>query len=207
MINLNVKDFIEYLSADTSLTTSIRTSCILGALGASLGLMFTKLTLGRQEYLTYEPFFVEKNKKLEELHIKLTNKIFERIFDYSEVLSGLKLSKKKEDISTVRKSLQKTFKNKIGKHEEIFMLCYEVVEIISEIGTKGNKHALGDLVVGGMIASTGVKIASISIRRLLANIEDRDYVTKLQSKTQQLSVVVEEKVTEQIEEVLKISTR
>lgn len=193
---------------DTSLTTNIRTSCILGALGASLGLMFTKLTIGRQEYLTYEPFFVEKNKKLEKLHIKLTNKIFEEMFVYSEVLSDLKLlNRKKGDIGTVTKLLQKNFRDKISKREEILMLCYEVVDIISEIGTKGNKHALGDLVVGGMIALTGVKIASISIRNLLVHIKDRDYITKLQSKIQQLSVVGEEKVNKQIEEVLKISTR
>ena len=57
--------------------------------------------------------------------------------------------------------------------------CYEVFNILCNLGVQGNKNAVSDLAVGALNAATGIKSAALNVEINLPSIKDELFKTNM----------------------------
>jgi len=204
LINKVITDFLDELASDAPAPGGGSAACIAGAMGAALGSMVARLTIGKEDYKDVEKFFKKKLKKTEELRIKLTELTDKDANAFSGVIKAFRMPKDTEEEKASRSAtILAEYKVAAEVPLDTCIACKEVIDLHIEMGTKGNKQALSDIAVGALCALTGLKSAMHNVEINLGWIKNKDaeYAEKMYAQLEELVEGVEEKVNRLDEEI------
>lgn len=204
LIDKVVTKFLDELASDAPAPGGGAAACIAGAMGAALGSMVARLTIGKQGYEDVEKFFKKKLKKTEELRIKLTELTDKDANAFSGVIKAFGMPKETEEEKVARSAtILAEYKIAAEVPLDTCIACKEVIDLHIEMGTKGNKQALSDIAVGALCALTGLKSAMHNVEINLGWIKNKDaeYAEKMYAQLEDLVKGVEEKVHKLEEEI------
>lgn len=180
---MTVKDFIKELASDSPAPGGGSVACVNGALGAALGAMVSRLTIGKEKYKEVEDLFNKSLKKLDDLHSILTDLIDEDANAFNGVMAAFKMPKNTDDEKKIRsEKIQEEYKKAAEVPMKTVRSCYEVLSILLELGVKGNKNAVSDLAVGALNAAIGIKSAALNVEINLPSIKDDAFKEKMRNE-------------------------
>lgn len=204
LINLKMTSFLNELASDSPAPGGGSAACLTAAMGAALGSMVSNLTIGKEKYKDVEDFFKEKVQKTEKLRKKLTNLVYKDANAFSGVIQAFKMPKETEEQKAARSAkIQEEYKHAADVPMETCRTCREVIDLLEEMGTKGNAHALSDVAVGALCALTGLKSAALNVKINIPAIKDEAYVEETKKELNELLEGAEEKVNKLVEEIEK----
>ncbi|MCE7748919.1 MAG: cyclodeaminase/cyclohydrolase family protein [Candidatus Heimdallarchaeota archaeon] len=204
LIDKVVTKFLDELASDAPAPGGGAAACIAGAMGAALGSMVARLTIGKDDYKDVEEFFKEKLNRTEELRIKLTELTDKDANAFSGVIKAFGMPKDTEEEKAARSAtILAEYKTAAEVPLDTCIACKEVIDLHIEMGTKGNKQALSDIAVGALCALTGLKSAMHNVEINLGWIKNKDaeYAEKMYAQLEDLVEGVEEKVHKLDEEI------
>lgn len=204
LIDKVITDFLDELASNSPAPGGGSAACIAGAMGAALGSMVARLTIGKKGYEDVEDFFKAKLEQTEALRIKLTNLTDKDANAFSGVIKAFGLPKETEEEKATRSAtILAEYKVAAEVPLETVKDCRKVIELHLEMGTKGNSQALSDIGVGALCALTGLKSAMHNVEINLGWIKNKDaeYADKMYAELKGLIEGVEEKVSKLDEEI------
>ncbi len=177
---MTVEGFIQELASDSAAPGGGSAACLAGALGAGLGAMVSRLTIGKKGYEAVESFFQEKIVELDVLHKELTELIDTDANAFNGVMAAFKLPKTTDEEKSARSAkIQEEYKVAALVPMTTVRTCKKVLDILLEIGTKGNKNALSDVAVGALNALSGLKGAALNVEINLPSIKDESFKSEM----------------------------
>ncbi|MCG3227229.1 MAG: cyclodeaminase/cyclohydrolase family protein [Candidatus Heimdallarchaeota archaeon] len=203
LIGMKITDFLNELASSAPAPGGGAAAAIAGAMGAALGSMVARLTIGKEGYEDVEDLFKEKLRRTEELRKELTGLVDKDANAFSGVIAAFGLPKDTEEQVAARsEKILAEYKVAAEIPLETVKACKEVIDILNELGTKGNVQALSDIGVGALCALTGLKSAAHNVEINLAWIKkkDADYAEKMYKELEEL-IEVEEIVAKLDDEV------
>ncbi|MHA1222481.1 MAG: cyclodeaminase/cyclohydrolase family protein [Candidatus Heimdallarchaeaceae archaeon] len=204
LIDMEITEFLDELASSSPAPGGGAAAAIAGAMGAALGSMVSRLTIGKEGYEAVEDFFKEKLEKMEELRKTLTELVDKDANAFSGVIAAFRLPKETEEQKAIRSAkILSEYKVAAEIPMETCKACREVINHLLEMGTKGNKNALSDIAVGALCALTGLKSAAHNVEINLGYIskKDEEYGKKLESELEELLTDVDAKVNKLDKEV------
>ncbi|UYP46595.1 hypothetical protein NEF87_002880 [Candidatus Lokiarchaeum ossiferum] len=200
--DLTVEGFIQELASDSAAPGGGSAACLAGALGAGLGAMVSRLTIGKKGYEALEPFFKEKIVELDELHKELTDLIDKDANAFNGVMAAFKLPKNTDEEKAARSAkIQEEYKVAALVPMTTVRACKKVLDILLEIGTKGNKNALSDVAVGALNALTGLKGAALNVEINLPSIKDEAFKSEMTRELAEIMSNLDYKISNLVIEI------
>ncbi len=185
--DMTVEGFIQELASDSAAPGGGSAACLAGALGASLGAMVSRLTIGKKGYEAVESFFQEKIVELDVLHKELTELIDTDANAFNGVMAAFKLPKTTDEEKSARSAkIQEEYKVAALVPMTTVRTCKKVLDILLEIGTKGNKNALSDVAVGALNALSGLKGAALNVEINLPSIKDESFKSEMVKELEEI---------------------
>lgn len=197
LIDMQITEFLDKLASDSPAPGGGAAAAISGAMGAALVSMVARLTIGKEGYEEVEEFFKEKLEKAEVFRKKLTELIDKDANAFSGVIAAFRLPKDTEEQKTARSAkILSEYKVAAEIPFETCKICRSVIDLLIEMGTKGNKNALSDIGVGALCALSGLKSALHNVEINLGYIggKDPEYAENMSSQLEGLIADIEAKV-------------
>jgi formiminotetrahydrofolate cyclodeaminase len=189
LIDMKITKFLDELASSKPAPGGGAAAAIAGAMGAALGSMVAQLTIGKEGYEDVQELFYEKLQRTEELRKELTELVDKDANAFSGVIAAFGMPKDTEEQKAAR-SVKILAEYKVAAEIplETVKACREVINILNELGTKGNKQALSDIGVGALCALTGLKSAVHNVEINLAWIKNKDaeYAEKMYRELEEL---------------------
>ena len=203
LIDMKITEFLDELASDAPAPGGGAAAAIAGAMGAALGSMVARLTIGKEEYADVEGLFKAKLEETEILRAKLTELVDLDANAFDGVIAAFRLPKDTEEEKAARSAkILEEYKNAAEVPMDTVQACKKVIDLLIEMGTKGNKNAVSDIGVGALCALTGLKSAIHNVEINLAYIKNKDaeYAEKMYKELEELENI-DEKVFELDKEV------
>lgn len=169
----SVQGFIARLASGSPTPGGGSAACLSGAMGAALGAMTCRLTIGRKGYEEVQGMMRGKAAELDELRERLVGLIDADARAYEQVMEAFKLPKGTEGERQAR--LQRVQDAYLGAAQLPLLTsetCRSVIGVLAEIADKVNRNARTDLLVGLNSALAGLQGAAANVRVNLAAIKD-----------------------------------
>lgn len=193
--SLAVEQFLDRVASAEPTPGGGSASCLLGAIGAGLGAMACRLTIGKKGYEEAQPLMSEELEQFEVLRKELTKLIDEDAISYQRVMEAFKLSKTTEGEKAIRaEAIQDATKSAAEVPLRTATLCNEVMERLIIVGPRCNKNVASDVAVGLESAYAGLSGARLNVEINLASIKDEEYRAKVQARLDAVSSGSRERV-------------
>ncbi|MDD1747869.1 MAG: glutamate formimidoyltransferase [Methanomassiliicoccales archaeon] len=193
--SLSVEQFLDKVASAEPTPGGGSTSCLSSALGASLGAMVCRLTIGKKGYEEAQPLMLEKLERFEGLRKVLVRLIDEDAASYQKVMGAFRLPKGSEEEKLVRsRAIQDATKAAAEVPMRTAALSKEVIEHLLAVAPKCNKNAASDAAVGLESTLTGLLGACLNVEINLASIKDEEFKAQARSKLDSLLAGTKERV-------------
>lgn len=175
MTNLTIPQFLEATASDAPVPGGGSVSALCGSLGAALGTMVCRLTLGRKKYAEHQDTIMEildiVPSHIEELRLAIAADSEA----YNKVMNAFKLPKETDEEKAARRAA-------IGaaslEAANVPMAVAEssllVMNTIKPLAEKGNQNAITDVGVAMMCLRTAVLGACLNVRINLGATGDQE---------------------------------
>jgi len=171
----SVEGFLRSLASGSPTPGGGSAACVSGAMGAALGAMACRLTMGKKGYEDAWSLMEAKVLVFDELREKLTSVIDADARAYELVMEAFKLPKGTEGEKAARsKQVQEAY---VGASQVPMLtaeLCRATIDSLLEVAERCNKSVRTDVLVGLHSALTGLQGASANVLVNLAAIKDED---------------------------------
>lgn len=145
-------------------------AALAGTLAAALVAMVARLTIGKKAYAAVEPRAREILAEAERLRVELRRLVDEDAAAYAGVSRAYKIPK---DDPTRSGAVDDALLVAAQTPAEVVQRAQRVHQLATEIGTIGNKNAISDARVAGLLASTAMDGALENIKVNVAAMSDR----------------------------------
>ncbi len=159
-------------------------SAYMGALGASLLCMVSKITLGKKDGAQRERL-EQAVKKGEELRRRLLDLVVEDSKAFDSVMQAHRLSK--NQVETREKSIQEATARAAEVPLTTLDSSVQVLLLARDVAELGSPGALSDVVTATAAAKAAVEGAASNVLINLENLHDEKYVEKLSKRVSQLN--------------------
>lgn len=162
--NISFTSYIEQLSSNSPTPGGGNISAICGLLASSLGEMVCNLTIGKKKYVEVEN---EINLLKEKLLIQ--KDLFEKLADednlaFDKVMEAFKLPKNTDEEKLIRNNqIEIATLKAMSVPFDVMKNCFELLEPLKIIATKGNKNSVSDAGVAVLLAQSGAKGAYLNV--------------------------------------------
>jgi glutamate formiminotransferase/formiminotetrahydrofolate cyclodeaminase len=192
---IKVREFIEELASDAPAPGGGSVACVNGAMAAGLGAKVSRLTIGKKKYAEVEELFQKNLPELDKLHEELTNLIDEDANAFNGVMAAFKLPKGTEEEKIARANkIQEEYKVAASVPMKTVRACKKVLDILLELGTKGNTSTASDMAVAALNALIGLRSAAMNVEINLPSIKDEKFRNNAKSELTELMAGLEEAV-------------
>jgi len=200
--SLELEIFLDRLASAEPTPGGGSASCLMGAMGAALGAMVCRLTIGKKGYEEVQALMMDEVGRFERLRRELTALIDDDADSYRGVMEAFKLPKSTEDERSVRsKAIQDATKLAAETPIRTAALCREVIDHLALVGPRCNKNAASDAAVGLDSALTGLHGAALNVEINLSSIKDERYRADAIARLDVLLEGAREKVEASIAEI------
>lgn len=185
LITLTVEDFCVTTASEAPTPGGGSISALLGALGAALSEMVSRLSLDASEQKSEE--IKQITTKAARLRIELLNLIEEDSRSFDAVMAAFHLPKQTENQKAFRKAkIQEGLKQATLSPFQIACKASEVFPLADILVRKGNPNALSDVMIAAMCAETAIFGAGMNVRINLSSIKDPDFVNEYLNRMDEL---------------------
>jgi glutamate formiminotransferase/formiminotetrahydrofolate cyclodeaminase len=200
--SLALEGFLDRLASAEPTPGGGSASCLMGAMGAALGAMVCRLTIGKKGYEGVQALMQEELERFEMLRKALTSLIDEDADSYHGVMEAFKLPKSTEEERSARsQAIQEATKLAAEAPIRTAALCKEVIDRLAQVGPRCNKNAASDAAVGLDSALSGLLGAALNVEINLSSIKDERYRADARARLDKLLEGTREKVEASIAEI------
>ncbi len=183
MTDLTILSFLDATASDAPVPGGGSVSALCGALGASLGTMVCRLTLGRKKYAEHEP-------EIQELIGRITPKIdiLNRAIAldsqaYNGVMTAFKLPKDTDEQKAARRAAISDASIEAARVPmNVAEVALQLMPELEKLVQIGNQNAITDVGVASMCVRTAVLGACLNVRINLGSISDAQVVADFKSR-------------------------
>lgn len=181
--DLTIKEFLEKTYGKDPVPGGGSVSALCGALAASLAEMVTALTIGRKKYADVEEEMLRYAPQMEMARRNFLDFIDRDAEAYQIVFDAYKLPKDTEEQQKTRHDqIQKATLHAALVPLQVAETAVNIMDVICQIGAKGNKNAVTDACVAMMCARTAALGAILNVRINLSGLDDREKAEELEHK-------------------------
>jgi glutamate formiminotransferase/formiminotetrahydrofolate cyclodeaminase len=178
-----IEEFLFELGQPTPTPGGGSCAALAGAIGSSLLLMVTNLTLAKPESEEITKEFTALKEILNKTQKRFYEMIAEDAEAFNSVMKAYKLPKTTDAEKTKRtETIQKSLKYACTVPEKVFDLAFETVNLCAPIAEKGNKNAISDVGVAISHLKTTLEGTRLNILINLKSIKDQNYANEQKSK-------------------------
>lgn len=148
-----------------------------GALATALISMVANLTVGKKDYKDVEDNIQDILVETEMHRLDLLKLVDKDAEVFSELMASFQLPKTTEKEKAKRtETIQAALKAAAAVPLEIARKCEVVIKLSSEIVGIGNKNAITDATISGILARAALRSALFNVKINLISIKDREFV-------------------------------
>ncbi len=162
--DISFTGYIEQLSSNSPTPGGGNVSATCGILASSLGEMVCNLTIGKKKYLEVEAEIT----KLKEI-LSSKKDIFEKLAEednlaFDKVMEAFKLPKATDEEKEFRiNQIEIATLKAMAVPLSVMRNCYDLLEPLKIISSKGNKNSVSDTGVAVLLAQSGAKGAYLNV--------------------------------------------
>jgi glutamate formiminotransferase/formiminotetrahydrofolate cyclodeaminase len=201
---MKLNTFLKELASDSAAPGGGSVAALNGALGAALGAMVCRLTLGKKEYEAVQDLMEKSLTLFDTLYTDLTQMIDKDANAFNGVMAAFKMPKSTdEEISARSNKIQEEYIIAAQVPLDTAKTCRLVIDQLLQIGSKGNQNTLSDIAVGLQNAYSGLLGAIMNVEINLPAIKDQKFVQSTKEELINLLEPIKENVYAQITEIRK----
>jgi glutamate formiminotransferase / formiminotetrahydrofolate cyclodeaminase len=205
LTQLKLNAFVNELASDSPAPGGGSVAALDGALGAALGAMVCRLTIGKKEYESVQELMEKSLILFDKLSNDLVQAIEKDANAFNGVMAAFKMPKSTdEEIKARSTKIQNEYKIAAQVPLGTAKICRLVVDQLLKIGTKGNKNTLSDIAVGLQNAYSGLLSAIMNVEINLPSIKDKEFVKSTKEEIKALHEPIKASVDAEITEIRKL---
>ena len=190
LVKLSVEEFSQILGSNSPAPGGGSVAALSGALGADLVSMVCNLSLGKNEFESFQVELTEALQESQTLSKNLVKRIDLDTDAFNAVMAAFKMAKETEqDRASRAEAIQNGFKEAVQSPLGIAQECLKVLQLASALLGKSNSNALSDLGVASLQACAGLEGAIMNVKINIPSIKDEDFVAETSTE---ISTLLEE---------------
>jgi formiminotetrahydrofolate cyclodeaminase len=183
LIEETLQGFLDEVASDSPAPGGGSVSALSGAMGAALGAMVCRLTIGKKGYEAVKDQMSKYMGDLDDQKKALTLLIDMDTDAFNKLMNAFKLAKSTDDEKAVRsRAIQEATKEAIKVPLETCRKCLKVAELCDPIAQKGNTNSITDVGCAALMARAGLEGAAMNVRINLGSLKDEEFKSKVQSE-------------------------
>lgn len=183
LVDLSLCSYLDVLASRAATPGGGTAAAVTGAQGAALVSMVCNLTVGRKKYADVEEEMKAILERSEALRAQLTGLIDRDAAAFDQVSAAYALPKGTDEERAARSAaIQEALKVAEQVPMETVAACLEVLRLAIPVAEKGNRNAVSDAAVAGILAHAGLLAAADNVRINLHSIKDESFVRAEQAR-------------------------
>ncbi|MFO8054228.1 MAG: glutamate formimidoyltransferase [Bacteroidales bacterium] len=201
LVDMKVNAFADETASESPAPGGGSVSAYLGALGVSLGTMVANLSSHKRGWDNRWEEFSVVAEKGQELKDKLLFLVDEDTNAFNKIMDAFRMPKKTDQEKEARqKAINDATKYAIEIPYQVMETCYESMEVMKEMASKGMESSISDAGVGAISARAGVRGAYLNVKINTKDFQDKAFVDDILKNAE--SIMEKSKNAE--EEILKL---
>lgn len=197
LVSKSVRDFVEEVASSASAPGGGSVSALAGSLGAALGCMVARLTIGKPGYESAAGEIQDALLKLEALKRDMLAMVEEDTQAFNKVSAAYQLPKETGPQKLERsKAIQDALKGATQVPLKLTRKCGSALELLRALGAKGNPSACSDAGVGALLIYAGLQGASLNVEINLGGLKDQEFTARVRKELQGNTAFGEERLKE-----------
>jgi methenyltetrahydrofolate cyclohydrolase len=200
MADLTSKTLLEFadeVAAGSSAPGGGSVAALAGSLGAALGSMVARLTIGKPGYEAAQGEINDALNKLENLRRDMMTLVDEDTAAFNRVTAAYAMVKDTGPAKIERsKAIQEAFKGATAVPLKLSRKCGNALDLVRVLAAKGNPSAASDAGVGGLLLYAGMKGAAMNVDINLGGLKDQDFAQKTRKELEGNMAFADEKLKE-----------
>lgn len=190
LVKLSVEEFSQILGSNSPAPGGGSVAALSGALGADLVSMVCNLSIGKNEFESFQVELTEALQESQTLSKNLVKRIDLDTEAFNAVMAAFKMAKETEqDKASRAEAIQNGFKEATQSPLGIARECLKVLQLARGLLGKSNSNALSDLGVASLQACAGLEGAIMNVKINIPSIKDEDFVAETSTE---ISTLLEE---------------
>ena len=182
-----VRDFLAEVASGQAAPGGGAAAAHTASLGAALGEMIARLTVGRARYADVEQEIADVLAELTPLRVSLERAAVEDAASFRRVIEALRLPQGSEDERRVRANeIEAALKGAATVPLEVANGAVQVLALLETLSEIGNPNALSDAATGAQLSLAAVASARYNVLVNTAEIEDEEFVSEHRSRANDL---------------------
>jgi formiminotetrahydrofolate cyclodeaminase len=193
----NVREFVDEVASSSPAPGGGSVAALAGSLGASLGCMVAKLTIGKPGYEAAAGEINDALQKLENLRKDMLNIVEEDTSAYNRVSAAYQMPKESGPAKLERsKAIQEALKGATQVPLKLTRKCASALDLIKALAAKGNPSAASDAGVGALMVYSGLMGAALNVEINLGGMKDQEFSARAKKELDTNTAFAEEKLRE-----------
>ncbi len=188
LANIPVASFIQNVASRSPAPGGGSVAAMAGSLGASLGAMVCRLTIGKKKYKEVEEEMRLLEKQLLPLRDKLREAIDEDTFAFDDVMAAFDLPKETPEEQRVRnQAIEQANQHAAQVPFTVMEYVFEAAGYLVPVAQKGNSNSISDVGVAGLCLHTAFEGAKLNVLINIKDIEPSPWKCSMEEKVADLS--------------------
>jgi len=190
-----VREFADEVASGSPAPGGGSVAALAGSLGAALGCMVARLTIGKPGYEEAEGEINDALNKLENFRRDMLAIVDEDTAAFNKVTAAYALPKDTGPAKVERsKAIQEAFKGATAVPLKLTRKCSNALDLLKVLAAKGNPSASSDAGVGGLLLYAGIKGAALNVEINLGGLKDADFVSRTRKELEGNTAFADEKL-------------
>lgn len=188
MKDLTISQFVSSVGSNSAVPGGGSVAALTAGLGAALASMLAKLTIGKKGYEEATAQMIVVSSKLDEQTNKLLDYIALDCEAFSTYMAAVKLPKLTEQEIEVRTAaMNKAILNSTQTPLNVAKIANELMDTVEYVVANGNRNALSDGIVAGLLLRTAALAALYNVSINLPSIKDEGLRNKFDFEVKQIT--------------------
>jgi formiminotetrahydrofolate cyclodeaminase len=193
LIEETLAGFLDELASDSPAPGGGSVAALSGALGAALGAMVCRLTVGKKKYADAKEEMQELMDQLDEAKKKFMLLIDLDTDAFNKLMMAFKLPKGTDDEKAARsRAIQEATKGATDVPMRTCRGCLKVIELCAPVAKKGNVNSITDVGCAVLAARAGFNGAVLNVRINLGGLKDKEFKGQIEEELQTLEKKVKD---------------
>ncbi|TVQ07247.1 MAG: glutamate formimidoyltransferase [Bacteroidetes bacterium] len=204
LADMSLQEFADETASESPAPGGGSISAYVGALGISLATMVANLSSHKRGWDDKWDFYGNWAEKGQAFKDELMFLVDEDTRSFNRIMDAFGLPKSNDEEKKARKkAIQDATKYAIEVPFRVMEKSYESMDTILEMVERGNPNSVTDAGVGALCARTAVMGAFMNVKINTADLEDKDFVSKIIKKGQEIqdaAIKKEQEILKMVEE-------
>ena len=191
LIDKTIVELLAETAGDSAVPGGGSIAALSGASAAALVEMVANLTIGKKNYEDVSDLMIGISEKASLLRVELLEAVDRDADAFSKVMEAFKLPKDTQEEKETRTiKIQSAFKQAAIVPLGVAQKSKVVLDLAKDVVLKGNKNAVTDGAVAGMMARSAALGAIYNVGINLVSIKDEDFVKKVSVEIEEIKAYV-----------------